>query len=348
MPRSRRSRTCPCRSTRRPSCDCGQRVTATTRTASSSPQHPAAREVMTIRSSYDESETWETWDEGKVIHWGASAYSDMVEISPGVVGLAYEAGDFSPYESIRFASFEEDYLDTPNGSPPNLPDPPEPGPTTPDSAKPRDTAYVRGGAVLTDGRFGRALQFDRVDDRVELPLSASLDLGDDDFTWATWLRYSATAGNHTLMWAHKIGPGTTPAAWLRAEPGSGRIRGSLGTGWSNARQVSSSAAYNDGAWHHVVFQRKDGHLLLFVDGSKEAETEAPYGSITEGQEFGIQGIHLGQRIDGVDRLRGALDEVRIYRRGLSTKEVARLARSNSDAPGAQELRLAFEEIAPAQ
>jgi sialidase-1 len=314
----------------------------------SSPAHPAAREVMTIRSSFNEAETWETWNEGKVIHWGASAYSDMVEIGPGVVGLAYEAGDFSPYESIRFANIEEDYLDTPNASPPNIPGPPEPGPTTPDLAKPRDIAYVRGDASLTDGPFGSALQFDGLDDRVELPLSASLDLGDDDFTWATWLRYSATSRNHTLMWAHKIGPGTTPAAWLRAEPGSGRIRGSLGTGWSNARQVSSAGAYNDGAWHHVVFQRADGHLRLFVDGRKAAETVAPHGSISEGQEFGIHGIHLGQRIDGVDRLRGALDEVRIYRRGLSAEEIARLARSNAATPGARELRLPFDEITPEQ
>lgn len=312
-----------------------------------SPAHPAAREVMTIRSSFDEGETWETWDEGKVVHWAATSYSDMVEIDDGVVGLLYEAGGFSPYETIRFARFDEAYLDTPNDTPPGIPDPPAPGPTTPDVTRSRNEAYVRGGAALTEGRFGSALAFDGIDDHVELPLTEALDLAADDFTWATWFRYSATSGNHSLMWAHKIGPGTTPAVWLRAEPGSNRIRGSLGTGWSNPVTVSSPGAYNDGAWHHVVLQRSAGRLLLFIDGEQVAAVNAPYGSITEGgADFGIEGIHLGQRIDGVDRLRGALDETRIYRRALSLREIQLLARTNAPPTGALELRLPFEQIVP--
>jgi BNR repeat-like domain/Concanavalin A-like lectin/glucanases superfamily len=314
----------------------------------SSPAHPAAREAMTIRSSHDEARTWETWEEGKVIHWGPSAYSDLVEIDDGVVGLAYEAGDFSPYESIRFARLNEAFLDTPNQTPPNLPGPPEPGPTTPDTAPRSDvTAYVRGGAELSDGRTGSALAFDGSDDHLELPLTRSTDLAADNFTWATWLKYSATSGNHALVWAHKIGPGTTPGAWLRAEPGSNRIRASLGTGWSNARTVSSRVAYNDDQWHHVVFRRSDDWLTLYVDGNQVARAAAPYGSITEGKEFGIEGLHLGQRIDGVDRLRGSLDETLIYRRALSTAEIGRLAAGHRPVARRLEVRLPFDRIDPA-
>ena len=314
----------------------------------SSPAHPAAREVMTIRSSYDEVRSWETWDQGKVIHWGPSAYSDMVEIDEGVVGLAYEAGDFSPYESIRFARFNEAFLDTPNGTPPNLPGPPDPGPTTPNTAPRSDaTAYVRGGAALTDGRTGSALALDGSDDRVEMPLTDSIDLGADNFTWATWLKYSATSGNHALIWAHKTGPGTTPAAWLRAEPGSNRIRAAVGTGWSNARTLSSRVAYNDDQWHHVVFRRSDDWLTLYVDGNQVAQAAAPYGSITEGKEFGIEGIHVGQRIDGVDRLRGSLDETLIYRRALSAAEIGRLADGSPPVARSLEVRLSFDRIDPA-
>ena len=312
----------------------------------SAPANPAAREAMTVRSSFDESKRWETWQQGKVISWGPAAYSDMAEIADGLVGLAYEAGGFAPYESIRFARFNEAYLDTPNTKPPAVPGPPVPGPTTPDLARSRDTAYVRGGATLTGGRFGKALALDGVDDRVELPLSRELDLADHDFTWATWFRYSATSGSQTLIWAHKLGPGTTPSAFLRAEPAAGLIRASISTGWANPITLTTSKAYNDGAWHHVAYQRSGGKMRLFIDGSQVAVTKAPYGSITEGKEFGIKGIHLGQRVDDTGRFAGDLDEVRVYRRGLTAAEIKQLADSNVSIPRAQVLRLPMDSINP--
>ncbi|WP_202805986.1 sialidase family protein [Actinopolymorpha alba] len=115
------------------------------------PAHPAAREVMTVRSSYDEAASWDTWEQGKVIHWGPSAYSDMVEVVDGVVGLMYEAGGFSPYESIRFAQFNEAFLAAPNGDPPGIPPPSASGPTTPDLAGRDNPAYGAGRRRVGEG-----------------------------------------------------------------------------------------------------------------------------------------------------------------------------------------------------
>jgi sialidase-1 len=67
----------------------------------SAPAHPAAREVMTIRSSYDEALTWNTWDQGKVFYWGPTAYSDMVRLDGDQAALLYEARVATPYETIR-------------------------------------------------------------------------------------------------------------------------------------------------------------------------------------------------------------------------------------------------------
>jgi sialidase-1 len=78
------------------------------------PADPENREVMTVRSSYDDARTWETADEGKVIHPGPAAYSDLIRLDGDDIGLLYEAGEADPYEAIRFARFNEAYLDTPN------------------------------------------------------------------------------------------------------------------------------------------------------------------------------------------------------------------------------------------
>ncbi|MEQ7126109.1 sialidase family protein [Actinopolymorpha sp. B11F2] len=312
------------------------------------PAHPAAREVMTVRSSYDEARTWESWDEGKVVHWGPSAYSDLTEISDGVVGLMYEAGSFSPYETIRFARFDEAYLATPNGDPPGIPPPPAPGPTTPDLAKAGapergNTAYVRGGATLGEGRFGTALDLDGSDDRVELPFTKALDLAADDSTWSAWIRYSATAGSHTLLWAYRLGSGTTPQVWLRAEPGSNRIRALIGTGYGSAT-LTATDPVNDGEWHHVALRRAGRQFSLWLDGEQVAAATGPKGSVTEGQEFGVEGIHVGQRIDGANRFQGSIDEVRIYRRALTESEIGQVSRSSALDPRGLELRLPFEKI----
>ncbi|MET7332168.1 sialidase family protein [Nonomuraea sp. NPDC005650] len=310
----------------------------------SSPMHPGAREAMGIRSSYDEGRRFETWDEGKVFYWGPSAYSDMVRLDGDEAALMYEAGNITPYEQIRFARFNEAYLETPNGTPPGIPAPPVPGPTTPDSSPYRNQAYVRGGAQTTDGRFGNGLALDRVDDRVEVPFNDSIDLGAKDFTLTSWIRYSEQAGSHAILWFHRVNRGTNPPAlWLRAEPASNRIRAVLSVDRFNVT-VQSPSAYNDGQWHFVALQRVRGELRLLVDGVQVSSAAAPAGSVTLGKEFGVEGLHIGQRIDGVDRFRGSLDEVRLYRRALTDAELDLIRQWNLPIGGRLGLRLPFDQV----
>ncbi|MEO3924965.1 sialidase family protein [Micromonosporaceae bacterium B7E4] len=310
----------------------------------SSPMHPGAREAMGIRSSYDEGRRFETWDQGKVFYWGPSAYSDMVRLDGDEAALMYEAGTVTPYEQIRFARFNEAYLETPNGAPPGIPGPPAPGPTTPDVSPYRNEAYVRGGAQITDGRFGNGLSLDRVDDRVEVEFDDSIDLGGNDFTLTSWIRYSDRAGAHAILWFHRVDRGTNPPAlWLRAEPASNRIRAILAVDRFDVT-VQSQNAYNDGQWHFVVLQRARGELRLLVDGVQVSSVPAPAGSLTLGKEFGTGGLHIGQRIDGVDRFRGTLDEVRLYRRALTATELDLIQRRNLPVGGKLGLRLPFDNV----
>lgn len=309
--------------------------------------HPVAREVMAVRSSFDEGRTWQSWEQGKVIWWGPAAYSDMVALGPDAggsaqVGLLYEAGLASPYEMIRWAVFNEAYLATPNGTPPGIPGPPDPGPTTPDVSPAHNPAYLRGGISTGPGRFGDGMALDGVDDRIEVPFDDSIDLGGDDFTLMTWLRYTDTGSGDALLWLYRVGSGT-PAVWLRAEPSSNRIRALITVDRFNVT-VQSTTAYNDGQWHHVVLERVHGHLVLMVDGVVVSSAAAPPGSVTEGKEFGVQGLHVGQRLDGVNRLHGDVDEVRVYRRALSTAELDLIRQENLPIGGELGLRLPLDSV----
>lgn len=63
------------------------------------PASPSKRHNMTIRASFDEGKTWPVI---KTVFTGPSAYSSMAVLSDGNIGLLYEAGVKSPYETIRF------------------------------------------------------------------------------------------------------------------------------------------------------------------------------------------------------------------------------------------------------
>lgn len=317
----------------------------------SGPANPGKRQALTIRSSYDEAQTWETWQDGKVISWGPGGYSDLVKIETDpalgpVAGVLYESGVAALYEVIQFVRFNEAYLDTPNGSPPSLPPAPEPGPTTPDAApRHHNTAYVRGNATLGKGRFGDGLALDGVDDYVEVPYNPAVDLEDDPFTIMTWFRYKETSGSIVIWWFYQVGTGAAQI-WLRAEPASNRIRGVVGTGEGSAN-ITIAGAYNDGLWHHVAMRRTATRVTVLIDGATVADLAAPRGSVTTGKEFGIHSVYLGRRVDGLNNtFHGALDEFRIYGRALNAEELRAIRKHNAPIAGQLRLRLPFSRIDP--
>jgi sialidase-1 len=51
-----------------------------------------------------------TWPVSRVVHDGPAAYSAMAVRPDGAIGLLYERGEEDPYEAIRFASFDLEWL----------------------------------------------------------------------------------------------------------------------------------------------------------------------------------------------------------------------------------------------
>jgi sialidase-1 len=84
----------------------------TNRILLSAPGDASVRKNMTVRSSFNETKTWNA---GKIIYAGPAAYSDLVELPGGRIGLLYESGVQQPYERITFAVFGVDFLDGTEG-----------------------------------------------------------------------------------------------------------------------------------------------------------------------------------------------------------------------------------------
>jgi sialidase-1 len=65
----------------------------------SGPADPGFRALMTVRASTDHGVTWRT---AHTVDGLPAAYSDLVRVDEETVGLLYETGDFSAYETITF------------------------------------------------------------------------------------------------------------------------------------------------------------------------------------------------------------------------------------------------------
>ncbi|WP_371785112.1 LamG-like jellyroll fold domain-containing protein [Streptosporangium subroseum] len=301
----------------------------------SAPSRPGAeagdRRVMTVRSSYDQGQTWSTT--GTVINNARAGYSDLTELKSGEIGLIYETANHSPHGTVNFTAFTEASLDSARGD------------ITPrrtgDGSGNNVDAVVQGNP--TPGARGSdvALNFDGADDHVRLiNCPAPLRLGSDGFTVTAWIRYNATGGGQPIVWGYGQGSGVRQF-WLRAEPAGGRIRAAIDTGdGGSSAAVSTTSAYNDNAWHHVVFRRQDGQLLLSVDGGTSAKADAPTGGITPTGAFTI---HIGARPDNQELFTGEMDDVRIFNRSLTTAE-SDAVRNGATNVTNEQVRLGFTTL----
>lgn len=301
----------------------------------------ARREALTVSVSYDDGATYR-YD--TIVNPGPSYYSDLAVLSDGTILLFYgRDGEIlgSPARLVM-AKFDLDWLtdgrDT--GAGPDLTEhafelgdaagaktrpPAGPAPThtvTPDVAGGNDAVV---GSTPAPGDGGFVLDGD---DHLEIPATDAVLASGDTFTASAWFSTGASA-SQSILWAYGWGS-ATPQWWLRAEPGSNRIQAMVDTGLATT-SLTAPGAYADDQWHHVALTRGGGALELYVDGVRVAQAASPTGDLAFSAR---DGIHVGQRPDGANRLTGGVDEVRLYDRVLTAAEVAALASSRGDDSGA--------------
>ncbi|MDW5328828.1 sialidase family protein [Plantactinospora sp. KLBMP9567] len=304
-------------------------------------QEPRIR--PTVRASFDEGRTWQgvdtplhSTDEGVQVYGTNDrsvpveecacygGYSDMVELPGGEVGLLYERGTTDYRSEIAFVRLNDRDLHTPS--------------TTVDVRG--RSALVFDGVTTTHGVYGRALAFDGQRGRIQLPYRTTPVLGSGDFTVSTWVRYDDDTRDQAIFWAY--GQDGEPQVWLRAEPGSDRIRGMVTT-VAGSVAVTSDGAYADGRWHHVALRRQRGTVALFVDGVRVDSGSGAAGAVHGGDPTPI---YLGQRPDGANRFHGRMDEFRIYDRALSTVELTWLRISNTNGIPGRTAHLPMNAVIP--
>ena len=109
----------------------------------------------------------------------------------------------------------------------------------------------------------------------------------------------------------------------------GIIHGGFETESGQDFDVNSTARYDDGKWHYVLLSYDGSLLRLDLDGKKQiSTTKNTNGAIPD--TTGDQPLRIGANsLDESKFFTGNIDEVRVWNRGLTDKEISEIYANNA-------------------
>jgi hypothetical protein len=109
----------------------------------------------------------------------------------------------------------------------------------------------------------------------------------------------------------------------------GTISGGFETESGENFEVKSTAKYNNGKWHYVLLSYDGSLLRLDIDGEKQiSTTKNTNGAIPD--TTGEQPLRIGANsLDESKFFTGNIDEVRVWNRGLTDKEISEIYMNNA-------------------
>ena len=193
------------------------------------------------------------------------------------------------------------------------------GTTANDSSGNNNTGTLVNGPIWTTGKIGQALNFDGVNDYVEVRDAGvsipSLAFGTGPFSVSFWIKVTSPEDFDILIGARRNYGWQLQdrATFLRFF-----INDSVGSD-----TIDSTINPFDNAWHHIVGLRDGTNLRLYIDSIAQTPVADTLRNTDEaplpGLRFGAGGAVFADSFHG-----GLIDEVRIYNRALTTDEIKRL------------------------
>lgn len=163
------------------------------------------------------------------------------------------------------------------------------------------------------GKFGSALEFDGVDDRIEVPYHESLNLP-TDLTIAAWVKLDNYTDNPQLV--SKAGQGWEP---YRVEFTSGNTLLWASDAANTREGISAGMPLGLNEWKHLTITYSNGDTVFYIDGTEIARAKSnitPLKTTTSGLLF------IGARsATSPNYLEGLIDEVAIFNVALPERDI---------------------------
>ena len=182
------------------------------------------------------------------------------------------------------------------------------------SGNANDGGFASGEPQWVDGKFGKALSFDGVDDWVEMDAPVVVDTV--DFTMGCWANPGETQKTWTNILSSHQEPPRRGISFEQIENNVNTFGIAIGDGenWAGAGDVQ----LNTGEWNHMVFVREGNQGTWYLNGAAGEMVELASGDpvVAATSNFRIGNWVLGGR-----EYNGMVDEVFIFNRALSGDEV---------------------------
>jgi len=167
---------------------------------------------------------------------------------------------------------------------------------------------------VTDGKAGDGLQFDGNDDYARIP--SQIIGGSDEITIAFWLSVPVQESNYRRILSDEGGidvffttDGTNGLYGYVGDSGSG--------GW-----LLSNEDLTGGVWNHVVLtaSASDGKVYSYINGNPAGDNYNNVGFTSAT----IDDLFIGSGYDLAHKLSGSVDELMVFSRVLTEKEISAL------------------------
>lgn len=210
------------------------------------------------------------------------------------------------------------------------------GVTTRDRSGHGNTGFLQdSGPTWSAGVAGGALTFDGVDDVVDVPASASLDISGTGLSILFWAKIDDTkmdGRDHVLVnkaWAMKTwnDPFYQYGVEFGATPKTFDLYFGVGDTDAGRRGPFRMSFTGGSEWTHVAFTY-DGERVRGYLGGTETFSESTDGGIVSRPD---SGLWLGLDATSKQPFKGAMDDLRIYDRALPLAEIQALRDAHREA-----------------
>lgn len=196
-------------------------------------------------------------------------------------------------------------------------------------------ATVNNNASLVNDRFGgsnRAYHLDGVDDNIVLP---PFRFG-SAFTISLWVKHSERTSTQVLF---SKKPDSTIESFQLIYNGEGSYRAEVYSGDNQAVGRFAPTTIQNGVWKHIAVSYNGGNIpssvAIYEQGVRTDAMDYTEGAFSTFNDLLVQS-EIGSNLNNGDgtRFKGAVDDVRIYDRALSSAEVTTLFTGGSTPPQA--------------
>ena len=163
---------------------------------------------------------------------------------------------------------------------------------------------------------GYALQFDGVDDYVNVPYNSTIDIG-SSLTVELWIKANLTQSSGDCCY-NVIDKSHSEGGWtLQGSISTGRLAFIVSDGHGGFPSAETQVSILDDTWHHIAGVLDGSNVIIYLDGIVQ-ETSTFSGSAVNS----MAPLNIGRWEAGASRyFRGTIDEVNIWNFARTQSEI---------------------------